>query len=232
MNPLRTLSRYFTQTTPDSPNEQPQQQHITQDDPLDMQARRLAERITSGFQLHDRRQRDEAIEAFHVVDRNQFAHLDSEEALRASEAFVESLWAKDEIEKSYHVNGEISPDAIAEADYDEVLRPLLRRAQIVGMDEAYAQKTTEAWHHHKTMEEYSSAFLEAQMIEVRAALGNPAYPDKPKEGRSGYGPLATRYLLAVELHDMHTRDAWEEAIQVMTPYYKAILAAHQGDTWP
>lgn len=231
MNPLKTLSQYFEQTTPDTPNGQSRHQpHIAQDDPLDMQARRLAERITSGFQLHDRRQRDEAIEAFHVVDRNQFAHLSSREALRASEAFVESLWAKDEIEKSYQIDSEISPEAIADADYDTVLRPLQRRAQIVGMDEAYARKTTEAWHRHKTMDEYSTAFLEAQTIELRAALGNPDYPEKPKEGRSGYGPLAPRYLLAVELHDMHTRDAWEEAIQVMTPYYKAILAAHQGDS--
>ena len=95
------------------------------------------------------------------------------------------------------------------------------------MDRRYAEKTTEAWKKHKTEEDYWTAFLEAQTIELRKALNDPDYPNKPKEGTSGFGPLATRYVVAVELHDQHTHETWEEAIRVMTPYYRAILQSHQ-----
>lgn len=227
MNSIQRISQYLgLSQTNSTPGRSRPARVNRRDAPSEGKARYLAERITSGFQLHDRRQRDESLEAFYEVDRNQFAHLSDEEALEASEAFVEALWVKDEVEKSYHDDGTISPEAIAQADYEPVERPLRRRARIVGMDETYGQKTAAAWHRHKTNGEYWTPFLEAQTIELRAALGTPGYPTKPKEGQSGYGPLATRYILAVELHDMHTPEAWEEAIRVMTPYYRAILDAH------
>lgn len=214
-------------TTANRPEDGSKARRWLEDDSLDRQARYLAERICSGFQLHDRRQRDESVEAFFAVDRHQFAHLDDDRALEAARAFVDALWEKDDIEKSFQVDGEIDSAAIAKADYDSVYEPLKRRAKVVGMDERYAEMTKLAWKHHKTEEDYWTPFLEAQTIELKAALGNPDYPAKPKEGTSGYGPLATRYVLAVELHDQHTHETWEEAIRVMTPYYRAILQAHQ-----
>ena len=227
---MNVISKYLglsdTSSTPNDPSSSRQRRWLF-DESIERQARFLAERICSGFQLHDRRQRDESIEAFYAVDRNQFADLEDERALEAAEAFVDALWAKDDIEKSYQVDGVIDPASIAEADYDPVYQPLERRAEAVGMDVRYAEKTTEAWRNHKTAEDYWTPFLEAQSIELRAALGQPDYPSKPKEGSSGYGPLATRYVLAVELHDLHTSETWEEAIRVMTPYYRAILTAHQ-----
>lgn len=197
-------------------------------DDLDRQARYLAEQIASGFQLHDRRQRGEALEAFYAVDRGQFDHLTDEDARRTAEAFVDALWTKDDIEKTYHDDGEIDPGAIESADYDPVIECLERRARIAGMDQRYADRTAEAWKRHKTGGEYWTSFLKAQTYEVRAAMQDPDYPDKPKEGLSGYGPLPARYILSVELHDQHRKDTWEEAIRVMTPYYREILEAHRG----
>lgn len=230
MKTLDRVSQYFGLTTGStSVDSAGQTRSFSRGDPRAMRARYMAERITSGFQLHDRRQRDEALEAFHEVDRMQFSHLGEGAALEASEMYVEALWRKDEVEKGYQVDGVISAEAIEKADYGPVLRPLKRRAQVVGMDELYAEKTAEAWHRHKTNGDYWTSFLEAQTAELRAALDDPDYPDKPKEGQSGYGPLPTRYILAVELHDQHTPEAWEEAINVMAPYYEAILEAH-GET--
>lgn len=193
---------------------------------IDRQARYMAEEYCSGFQLHDRRQHDEAVEAFFAVDQSQFASLDEDEARVAARAYVDALWAKDEIEKRHSEDGEIDPVAIAEADYTPVLEPLARRASVVGMPERYADETAIAFQRHKTGEDYWTPFLEAQMIELRVALGDADYPDKPRGGQSGYGSLACRYLVGVELHDMHSTSAWEEAIRVMTPYYRQILKAH------
>jgi len=200
---------------------------FSREDDLDRQARFVAERICSGFQLHDRRQRDECAEAFYAVDRHQFAHLDDDEAKASSEAYVEALWQKDDIEKSYQVENQIDPEQIKEADYEPIREPLARRAEIVGMDESYADHTATAWKLHKTKGEYWTEFLKAQLVEVRAALQDPGYPRKPKEGLSGFGPLPSRYLLSVELHDQHTTKCWEEAIRVMTPYYRRILERHR-----
>lgn len=197
-------------------------------DDVERLARYMAEQICSGFQLHDRGQRDEAVEAFYAVDRNQFDRAKPDEALRAAEAFVDALWAKDALEKRHLVGGVIDSESVGEGDWGTVQEPLERRAEAVGIDAAYAHHTTEAWRKHKTGEEYWTDFLAAQTHELRAATGDATYPDKPKEGQSGYGPTATRYVLAVELHDMHTRDTWEEAIRVMVPYYTTVLRAHRN----
>lgn len=191
----------------------------------DQTARYMAENLCSGFQLHDRGQRTEAKEAFAVVDRLQFAHLDRETADATAEAYVDALWEKDAVEKRHLERGAINPESIAAADWSDVLEVLERRAEIAGMSSEYATQTTEAWRKHKTGEDYWTAFLKAQTVELRAAMQNPTYPEKPKEGLSGFGPVAARYVLGVELHDMHTHEHWEEAIRVMVPYYRAILNA-------
>lgn len=195
---------------------------------LERRARYMAEQICSGFQLHDRRQRQEAEEAFYALDRNQFAHLDRDRAREASNAYVDALWAKDALEKGFLTDGVVDAETVAKGEWERVQEPLELRAKAVGMDQRYATKTTEAWLKHKTEEDYWTPFLEAQVCELRAAMQDPEYPHKPKEGQSGYGPIVTRYVLSVELHDMHTQATWEEAIRVMTPYYRAILEAHRN----
>ena len=215
--------------TDDAPTH-PSRAQERNDDSLDRRARFMAEQVCSGFQLHDRRQRSEAFEAFYAVDRNQFAHLSDRQARQASKAYVDALWEKDAIEKSYMVNGEVNPETIAQGEWEQVHDALVNRARVVGMDTAYATKTTEAWKNHKTQADYWSAFLEAQTYELQAAMQDPDYPSKPKEGQSGYGPVATCYVLAVELHDMHTKPTWEEAIRVMEFYYRSILRAQENQT--
>lgn len=224
------LTQYFTRSSTDtnhtgSATDSPRAPESTDD--VERRARYMAEQICSGFQLHDRRQRREALEAFHAVDRNQFAHLDPDEALTASQAYVDALWAKDSLEKSHVSGGEIDPTTVGDADWERVRDALERRVEVVGMDRRYADCTAEAWRNHKTMEDYWTPFLQAQTYELRAAMDDPDYPAKPKEGLSGFGPVATRYVLAVELHDMHDKRAWEEAIRVMVPYYRAVLEAHE-----
>lgn len=226
---MKSIKQFLTSSDEPVPDSEQESSgfYRSRADSIERQARYLAEQICSGFQLHDRRQHSDAVEAFHAVDRDQFAHLSTDEAYDAAEAYVDALWAKDEIEKRYTGTDGIDAEAIAAADYSSVRESLERRAEVVGMDQTYADRTTQAWWRHKTGDDYWTPFLDAQTIELRVALQDPAYPNKPRGGQSGYGSLATRYLVGVELHDMHETEAWEEAIRVMTPYYRQILQAHR-----
>jgi hypothetical protein len=209
-------------------SEEPERE--TQDGTLRQRARHMAEQICAGFQYHDRNQRADAIDAFYEVDRNQFAHLDDDEARRSARLYVSALWKKDEIERSHTSGRTIDTDTIGDADWSEVREPFRQRAAVVGMDEAYADYTLQAWRRHKSNGEYWTPLLRAQQIEYRRAIGEPTYPAKPSQGQSGFGPGPARYLLGVELHDVHRRETWDQAIRVMMPYYRGILRAHQGES--
>ena len=194
---------------------------------LEARARRMAEMTCEGFIQHDARDRDAAVEAFAYVDERQFPHLTPAEARSAAEAFVDSLWGKDAVE-SEHIEGDGPDDfeGLQAADWSPVEDPLIRRAEIVGMDEEYAPLTTEAWRKHKVGGDYWTPTMIAQQHEILAAMGKN-YPEKPRFGQSGFGHLASLYLVGVELHDMHTEYHWKQAMDVMTTYYAEILAAHE-----
>lgn len=198
-------------------------------------AEHAAEKICEGFLRHDRRDREGAVEAFFAVDRLQFAHLDDAAALEAAEAFVDALWAKDAVEAG-HVEADGSGDdpeefddaGLAAADWSPVADALARRAEVVGMDPAYATATTLAWCRHKTGGDYWTPTLRAQAFEVHAAMGETGTA-KNRHGQSGFGHLPARYLVGLELHDMRTEAHWKQAAAVMTPYFAELLAAHGGD---
>lgn len=187
----------------------------------------MAEQLCIGFQAHDDRDRKRANVAFFEVDRLQFVHLDVAAAERAAHAYVDALWAKDTLEEACLVDGRIDAEKIGRADWSAVERCFSERARAVGMDGSYARDSTQAWRRHKTGENYWDDFLRAQTTELRAAIQDPAYPRKPKEGLSGYGPEPVRYVLGVELHDMHTEAHWRQAVDALTPYYAFILDAHR-----
>ena len=186
----------------------------------------MAEQTCLGFIYHDRREYDAAVEAFYQVDRHQFAHLDDEEAHEAAEALTDAFWLKDDIEEPY-IDGTTVDPALAEADWSPVEEALHQRAEIVGMSPEYAQKTVVAWRNHKVGGDYWTPTMIAQSHEIDAAMCGS--PEKPKYGRSGYGHLAARYLVGLELHDMHTERHWKEAAGVMTAYYTEILTGQGVD---
>jgi len=213
-------------TTPGSERLEPARADPRADGPAAL----MAEQLCRGFKHHDGRERDACVAAFFEVDRRQFAHLDDEAARDAATAYVDALWAKDDVEAPY-VDGRtiLDPPGLDAADWSPVRDALDRRAAVVGMPPAYAWRTTEAWRLHKTGGDYWTPMLKAQCHELRAALDDPQYPHKDGFGGSGTGPLAARYLVGVELHDMHTESRWTEAVRVMTPYFAEILDAREGD---
>ncbi|QGX94755.1 hypothetical protein EI982_08070 [Haloplanus rallus] len=180
----------------------------------------MAEQLCNGFIHHDQRRREASIKAFGAVDALQFPDLDETEAVRAALGYVDALWVKDEIEESCRVNGSLDPERLEAADWSPMEDAFERRAEVADIDPRYAELTTTAWINHKTGEDYWSPMMQAQMLELRAALGNPAYPEKPRHGQDGFGPEPTRYALGVELHDMRR---WDEARDAMTPYFQYIL---------
>ena len=182
----------------------------------------MAERLCAGFVHHDRRERDAAIEAFAAVDRLQFAHVDDEAAVQAAIGYVDALWAKDELEESCRANGTLQPERVTGADWSAVEDAFRRRASAVGIDSRYARLTTDAWRIHKTGGDYWTPMMHAQMLELRTAIQDSTYPDKPRHGQGGYGPEPARYALGNELHDTRR---WEEACEVMTPYFQFVLDA-------
>ncbi len=184
----------------------------------------MAEHVCEGFVFHDDRDWEAAVEAFYGVDRHQFAHLEDDDALAASEAYVAALWEKDRVEDRYVTADHAVEPTLAEADWSLVEDCLRERADIVGMDATYATATVEAWRRHKVGGDYWTPTMVAQAIEVRAALGRSDRLPKPKFGQSGYGHLPAYYLAGTELHDMHTRRHWRQAVTLMTLYYEEILA--------
>lgn len=189
----------------------------------------VATRLCEGFQHHDERRREAAIDAFATVDAFQFAHVDRSTIRRAATAYVDALWAKDAVEDR-HRNGEaedaLDREALADADWSAVESALAERAALLGIDPEYAALTTEGWRLHKVGGDYWTPHLRAQELELQAAIQDPNYPAKSRHGTSGAGPEATRYLLGVELHDCRR---WEEARDVMVPYFEAIRREQDGE---
>ena len=185
----------------------------------------MADRLCRGFIHHDRREREAAIDAFAAVDARQFDHLSERRARDAATGYVDALWAKDEIERDCTVDGQLDGEALEAADWSPVHAAFARRADAVGVDPRYADLTTQAWRRHKTGGEYWTPMMRAQTLELRAALGTPDYPDKPRHGRSGFGPEPVRYALGNELHDMRR---WREARSVMIPYFERVVGGRGG----
>jgi hypothetical protein len=196
---------------------------------IKQQSLRAASALCRGFRQHDRRDRDAAIEAFATVDRIQFSHLSETAARAAASCYVRALWEKDAIEDGHRsADGSLDLAALSEADWTNVRAAFAERARIVGMDPAYALLSTESWRRHKVGGDYWTPIAKAQLHELRAATGDGGYPGKPRHGHSGFGPEAFRYVVGVELHDYRSSSAWEEARDVMVPYYRRILSEHGG----
>ena len=183
----------------------------------------MSEKLCKGFIYHDQREREKSVDAFAEVDALQFRHLDEAEAREAATGYVDALWVKDDIEESCRTNGELDPEKLEAADWSSMTAAFERRAAAAGIDPRYAELTTEAWIKHKTGEDYWTPMMHAQMLELRAALQDSTYPDKPRHGQGGFGPEPARYALGNELHD--TRQ-WEQAHEVMKPYFERILDEH------
>jgi hypothetical protein len=177
-----------------------------------------------GFVYHDKQNRELSVKAFAVADTFQFQHISEETARKASEAYVDALWEKDRIETACTVDGELDTPALDDADWSPVREAFARRASLVEMDPRYAEQSTIAWRRHKVGGDYWTPMQEAQVYELRAALQDADYPHKKRVGQSGYGPEATRYALGNELHDMRQ---FEEALEVMTPYFERIADGHE-----
>ncbi|SHH61668.1 hypothetical protein [Halobaculum gomorrense] len=184
----------------------------------------LAMQMGMGFVNHDKRNRQAAIDAFAAVDEFQFQHVEAEVARAASEAYVDALWEKDEIEEAHTVDGELDREALDAADWSPVEDAFAERASLAGIDPAYAELTTVAWRRHKTGGDYWTPMKRAQMYELRAALQDDDYPYKPRDGLSGSGPEPTRYVLGVELHDVRR---FEEGLEAMMPYFQRIIDGHR-----
>jgi len=206
----------MSQSYPEPEQEQPSPRTAENSAPY------LADQLCKGFIYHDQREREKCIEAFAAVDIGQFAHIDEAEARRAAEGYVDALWVKDEIEESCRIDGELDPDQLAAADWSRMTAAFEQRAEAARIDPRYAELSTQAWIEHKIGGDYWTPMMHAQMLELRAALQDRTYPDKPRHGQGGFGAEPARYALGNELHD--TRQ-WEQAREVMVPYFQHILDA-------
>jgi len=226
----------FSQSNPNNPSTRTPDMDVGPD--VDAESSRddsdpsdIAMHLGMGFVYHDKQHREMAVDAFAVVDTFQFQHVSEEAAREASVAYVDALWEKDRLEEKHTINGELDRDALEDADWSPVAEAFERRASLVGIDPKYAELSTVAWRRHKVGGDYWTPMQQAQMYEIRAALQDPDYPHKPRDGQSGFGPEPSRYTLGNELHDMRR---FEEGLEVMTPYFERIARAHEdhsSDEW-
>ncbi|WP_217900446.1 hypothetical protein [Halorubrum sp. Ea1] len=192
-------------------------------------ARKAAENFGEVFIANDKGMKNDAMKYCKRVDQLLFPYLTSKEVELASSAYVDALWEKDNIELDCMQNGAINPERIRDADYTAVRENLRKRAATTGSDQRYAIKKTEAWRNHKMGADYWTPYQKAQIYELRAALQDPDYPDKPRYGQAGPGPEPMRYALAAELHDMNTKEHHQQAIDVLVPYFTLVLRRHNND---
>ena len=178
----------------------------------------LATALCEMFKHHDAGDRLLAVETMRTVDEGQFAHCTRQQTTAAAKGYVGALFAKDRLEGR--------AGDLATADWTPVAEPLQRRAAAAGIDARYVEETIRAWRRHKTGGDYWTPHMRAQLYEVRAALQQPSYPQKPSDGQHGLGALPARWHLGTELHDLHTESAWRQAVAVMEPYFARILDSH------
>lgn len=115
---------------------------VEQSEAFTDEAERLAAAVCRGFRAHDRGDREEAIEAFSIADRRQFAHLPESKAREASVAYANALFAKDDVEIDHLSNGGFDQQGLAATDWTPVSTQFRVRASIVGMDPEYAELST------------------------------------------------------------------------------------------
>jgi hypothetical protein len=192
-------------------------------------AQKMAKDFGDIFLANDQGLKQQATVHCQNVDKLLFPHLTLEEVELASSAYVDALWEKDNIELECLQDGELNQENIKKADYSQVRKHLRTRASAIGADQRYAIEKTKAWRNHKAGGDYWTPYQNAQVHELRAALQNPNYPNKPKYGQSGPGPEPIRYVLAAELHDMHSEKYHEQAIEVLVPYFARILMSHNDE---
>jgi hypothetical protein len=192
-------------------------------------AREMALGLAHVFRAHDEGERERALEACKRVDELQFQHVSDDDVELASEAFIDALWEKDDVELDCLTGGEIDEARLQDADYGAVRSRLRTRALLVGADQRYATRKVEAWRKHKTGGDYWTPYQRAQLHEFRAAIQDPEYPRKPRGGRSGPGPEPMRYVLASELHDMNSTRHWEQGVEMLVPYFERILRERDDD---
>jgi len=203
--------------------------HIGNKQELSDKARNMSKDFGEIFLANDQGLKQQAIAHCQSVDELLFPYLTSEEVGLASSSYVNALWEKDNIELACLQDGELHQKSIMNADYSPVRKQLRARASVIGADQLYAIEKTKAWRNHKGGDDYWTPYQNAQVHELRAALQNPEYPDKPKYGQSGPGPEPIRYVLAAELHDMHSEKYHKQAIEVLIPYFTRILKGQTNE---
>ena len=193
-------------------------------------AEHMAEQMCIAFMYHDRREWGMGVRALYQTERLQFPFLSTHDAYEVARLYMKALWEKDVVEAE-HIDGlDVDVEGLRNADWSPVVEPLVRRAELVGADPLYGVKTAAGWCEHKVGGDYWTPMMQAQHAEIRAAVGDPEYPEKPKYGQAGFGHLPAVYIAGVDCHDFHTESHWRRAVDLMTLYFQEILDA-QPDEW-
>ena len=197
--------------------------------------RTAAQALVTGFVAHDNRNREQAIEAFQTVDDFQFPFLSNQATTDAANAYVDALWAKDDVEdEARRGDGVLDPAELATVSYRAVERAFERRARVTGADSQYAVHKKQAWRQHKLGGDYWTPVLHGHRAELRAILRDDDYPHKNRHGLPGFGSLPVLYLFGVELHDtVNTHGEIDEkaysfGIDVVTAYFQRIRRLQQA----
>jgi len=187
-------------------------------------AETAATAICEGMKLHDEGEYEQAIEEFTTTDAIWF-DVPTAVARGGAIGYVEALRSKDRLDDP-STDSPLSNRTL----WELVKSSLIARGEILGINRRYGIRTTQAWYQHKTGGDYWTPFLDAQRAVVQAAIDDPQYPRKGSDGTQGYGPEPVVYLLAVELHDLHSTERWKQAQQIMTMYFEQILRLREKET--
>ena len=175
-------------------------------------AKRLAYSVVTGFIEHDRQHFEKCVQSFSQVFLHLFPEAGAVKIDRAASLYVEALFKHDEIENT---PGSGPKEILEDNRWEEVRGILLGFSRTLGVEDAYADHTTDFWRFHGAGDiRYVNSLLESDRDLTSAILGGPYWSKI----------LGSLYLACVDCHDKHDPTGLEAGLNFAARYFEIILS--------
>jgi len=181
-------------------------------------AESLARDVLRAYRAHDEGDLAAAASSLARVYVALFRDIPADACERAARAYFGALGIKDRIDEE--------PDRgrrLTDPRWGSVYDRFLETAEALRLDPRWAYHHLQGFQKHKGELDYWNDLIAAERLFVARVARDARWQDKKSDGRNGPGPLPFLYMVSAECHDLHSREAAELSLQVMTLYFAAVL---------
>ena len=186
-------------------------------------AARLARDVLRAYQAHDEGDLASAAASLARVYAALFRDVSADECERAARAYFSALAIKDRIDEEPERTRRLT-----DPRWGAVYERFLETAEALRLDPRWAYHHHQGFQKHKGELNYWDDLVAAERLFVARVAGDDRWARKRSDGRNGPGPLPFLYMASAECHDLHSREAAELSLAVMTLYFAAILSGGAG----